>query len=164
VPFPPVFPDVFSDGGATPGNYSDLYSDLYGELGDPSVPASVAERNAILNAYLPGASHAAYSGNTSLFLSIHTGDPGDSGASEYTAYSGGLRPSISFGAAASATATSAAQIDYTAMGSTTITHVGLWTANTGGTFKGGGSLSTAKTTISGDTLRFLVAAVTAQIQ
>jgi hypothetical protein len=123
------------------------------------MPATVAERNAILNAYLPGASHASYSGNTSLFLSVHTADPGDSGTAEYTAYSGGLRASISFGGAASAAATSTAQIDFTAMGATTITHVGLWTANTGGTFKGGGPLSSSRTTASGDTLRFLTAAV-----
>lgn len=124
------------------------------------MPATVAERNAMINAYLPGASHASYSGNSSLFLSLHTADPGDTGANEYTAYSGGLRASISFGAAASALASSTAQIDFTAMGATTITHVGLWTANTAGTFKGGGALITPRTTASGDTLRFVASAVT----
>jgi hypothetical protein len=127
------------------------------------MPATIAERNAILNAYLPGASSASYTGNTSLFLSIHTADPGDTGASEYTGYSGGLRKAITFGAAANAAAVSAgtsAQQDFTAMGATTITHVGLWSANTGGTFKGGGALGAARTTASGDTLRFSAGAVT----
>lgn len=127
------------------------------------MPATVAERNAILNAYLPGASHASYSGNSTLFLSLHTGDPGDNGANEYTTYSGGLRASISFTGAASAASTSTAQIDFTSMGATTITHVGVWSANTGGTFKGGGALVSAKTTASGDTLRFLTSAVAASL-
>jgi len=130
------------------------------------MPATVAERNAILNAFLPGASHATYTGNTTLFLSIHTADPGDTGANEYTAYSGGLRPAITFGAAASAAASTGgtnAQQDFTSMGATTITHIGLWTANTAGTFKGGGPLTTPRTTASGDTLRFLAAAVVASL-
>jgi hypothetical protein len=126
------------------------------------LPATIAERNGILNAYLPGASHASYTGNTSLFLSVHTADPGDNGASEYTAYTGN-RPSISFGAAASASASSTAQIDFAAMGATTITHVGLWSAATAGVFKGGGALTSAKTTVSGDALRFLVGGVTASL-
>jgi hypothetical protein len=126
------------------------------------MPATVAERNGILNAYLPGGFHASYSGNASLFLSLHTADPGDSGTSEYTTYTGN-RPSISFGAAASASASSTAQIDFASMGATTITHVGVWSANTGGVFKGGGSLTTAKTTVSGDTLRFQTGGVTASL-
>lgn len=112
------------------------------------------ERDAILNAYLPGASHASYTGNTSLFLSIHTADPGNTGASEYTTYTG-TRPSIAFPAASSQSAGNTAQIDFAAMGATTITHIGLWTAASGGTFKGGGALAASKTTASGDTLRFV---------
>jgi hypothetical protein len=112
------------------------------------------ERDAVLNAYLPGASHASYAGNTALFLSIHTADPGNTGASEYTTYTG-TRPSIAFPAASSQSAGNTAQIDFAAMGATTITHVGLWTATSAGTFKGGGALAASKTTASGDTLRFV---------
>jgi hypothetical protein len=126
------------------------------------MPATVAERNGMLNAYLPGASHASYSGNSSLFLSLHTADPGDTGASEYTTYTGN-RPSISFGGASSASASSTAQIDFASMGATTITHVGVWSAATAGTFKGGGALTSSRTTASGDTLRFIAAAVTATL-
>lgn len=126
------------------------------------MPATVAERNAILNAFCPGASHASYTGNTALYLSLHTGDPGDNGANEYVGYSGGLRLAITFAAAANAAAASggtSAQQDFTAMGVTTITHVGLWSANTGGAFKSGGPLGSARTTASGDTLRFPAGAV-----
>ncbi len=109
------------------------------------------ERDSVLNAYCRGTS---YAGNASLFLSIHTADPGNTGASEYTTYTG-TRPAIAFNAASSQSCGNTSQIDFAAMGATTITHVGLWTATSAGTFKGGGALSVSKTTASGDTLRFV---------
>ena len=126
------------------------------------MPATVAERNGILNAFLPGASHASYAGNASFFMSLHTADPGDTGAGEYTTYTG-TRPGISFTGAASAAASSTAQIDYASMGATTITHVGFWTATTAGVFKGGAALTAPKTTAASDTLRFAAAAVVASL-
>jgi hypothetical protein len=110
-----------------------------------------AERDSILNCYCKG---TAYSGNASLFLSLHTADPVNTGASEYTTYTG-TRPAIAFNNAASQSSGNTSQIDFAAMGATTITHIGLWTATSGGTFKGGGALSASKTTASGDTLRFV---------
>jgi len=109
------------------------------------------ERDAILNAYCRGTS---FSGNASLFLSLHTADPGNTGASEYTTYTG-TRPAIAFNVAASQSCGNTSQIDFAAMGATTLTHVGLWTATSAGTFKGGGALAASKTTASGDTLRFV---------
>jgi hypothetical protein len=109
------------------------------------------ERDSILNAYCRGTS---YAGNASLFLSLHTADPGNTGASEYTTYTG-TRPAIAFNVAASQSCGNTSQIDFAAMGATTITYVGLWTATSAGTFKGGGALSVSKTTASGDTLRFV---------
>jgi hypothetical protein len=110
------------------------------------------ERDAVLNAYCRGTS---YAGNASLFLSIHTADPGNTGASENTGYSGGLRPAIAFTAASGQSCPNTSQIDFTVMPAITVTHVGLWTANTAGTFKGGGALAASKTTAAGDTLRFV---------
>jgi hypothetical protein len=110
------------------------------------------ERDNILNAYCRGTS---YAGNASLFLSIHTSDPGNTGTpGEYTTYTG-TRPAIAFTAAASQSCPNTSQIDFAAMGATTITHIGLWTATSGGTFKGGGALAASKTTQAGDTLRFV---------
>jgi hypothetical protein len=115
-----------------------------------------SERENILKAYLPGAAQASYAGNTALFLSIHTADPGNTGASEYTTYTG-TRPSIAWPTAVGTGGSvgNTAQIDFAAMGATTITHVGLWTATSAGTFKGGGALAANKTTTAGDTLRFV---------
>lgn len=124
-----------------------------------------SERDSILNAYLPGASHASYSGNTSLFLSVHTADPGNTGASEFTGYTGN-RPAITFAASSSQSAASggtSAQQDFVATSGGTITHIGLWTANTAGTFKGGGALSASKTIATSDTLRFASGAVTVSL-
>lgn len=118
---------------------------------------TVANRNAELNALLRA---TAFTGVASLYLSIHTADPGDTGANEYTTYTG-VRPSIAFNAAASGTSTSSSQQDFAAMGATTITHVGLWSASAGGTFQGGGALTTSRTTASGDTLRFTAGSISA---
>jgi hypothetical protein len=118
------------------------------------------ERDAILNALLPGASHASYSGNTSLFLSLHTADPGNTGASPFVTDYGAARRAVAFGAAASQSAASTARIDFTPSGGGTITHVGLYTAESGGTFKGGGALAVSKTVADGEILRFEIGAIT----
>jgi hypothetical protein len=124
----------------------------------------VAECNSILNALLPGASHASYSGNTSLFMSIHTADPGQTGANEFTDVSPmANRPGIAFGAAASGSAAGhTAVIDWTFASATTITHVGLKTTDVfgTGTFKGGGALAVSKSPAAGDILRFAANSIT----
>jgi hypothetical protein len=126
------------------------------------MPITDANKQAELNALLRA---AAFTGVASLFLSIHTADPGNTGASEYTTYTG-TRPSIAFAVASgsgTATSASSSQQDFAAMGATTITHVGLWSATSAGTFQGGGSLTASKTTTAGDTLRFISGAVTCSI-
>lgn len=120
---------------------------------------TTANRNAELDALLRA---VAFTGAAALFLSIHTADPGNTGASEYTTYTG-TRPSIAFAAAASAATASTNQQDYAAMGATVITHIGLWSAASGGVFQGGGPLTSSATVSAGQTLRFLAGAVSASI-
>lgn len=118
---------------------------------------SVANANAILAALLRGQT---FTGPASLFLSIHTADPGTTGANEYTAYTG-TRPTITFATEASGSITTNSQQDFPAMGATTITHYGLWSATSGGTFQFGRPLDAARTTdSSGQLLRFPAAAIT----
>jgi len=120
------------------------------------VALSVANANAILDALLRG---QAFTGPASLFLSIHTADPGTTGANEYTGYTG-TRPSVTFSAAGSASISSSNQQDFTGMGATTITHYGLWSATSGGTFQFGRPLDSTKTTdATGQTFRFLAGGV-----
>ena len=92
------------------------------------------------------------------FASWHTGDPGQTGAAEYTAVgitrvaSGTL---TSTSDADSADLTNAAAITSpAATGATSaITYVGLWTALTGGIFVGSHLLTTAVTLALGEKIR-----------
>jgi hypothetical protein len=118
------------------------------------------ERDAILNALLPGASHASYSGNTSLFQSLHTADPGNTGANPFIGDYTAARREIAFGASSGQSAASTARLDYLPNTGATITHIGFYTAATGGTFKGGGALASSKTVADGEILRFEIGAVT----
>jgi hypothetical protein len=118
------------------------------------------ERDAILNALLPGASHASYSGNTSLFLSLHTADPGNTGASPFVNDYTAPRREIAFGASSGQSAAGTARLDFLPNTGGTITHVGFYTAASGGTFKGGEALAFPKTVADGEILRFEIGAIT----
>lgn len=93
-------------------------------------------------AYTAGARNAALDGvgAAGSWISLHTADPGTTGASEVPTgvYA---RKQTTWGAAASSSKTgSAVVIDVPA--STTVSYWGLWTAVSGGTFFYGGSLPT----------------------
>jgi hypothetical protein len=124
--------------------------------------ATIAVANAELNAHLRA---TAFTGPASLFASIHTGDPGDNGANEYTAYTG-TRPSITFGPPVGKATVSTGQLDYNNMGNTTatpISYMGFWSAASGGTFIDSIPLIVSRITQAGDTLRFSPGAVTRTI-
>lgn len=89
---------------------------------------------------------------TTPYVSLHTADPGETGASEL---SGGsyARQSASFGAASGGAVANDAQVEFTDMPAATITHVGVWDAASAGNFLWGGALSASKTTNAGDTFR-----------
>lgn len=75
-------------------------------------------------------------------ISFHTADPGTTGASEIS----GSRPATTWGAAEAHTGPPAgrkrvgSQVSQSVGAGVTVTHWGLWTAATGGTFKYGGPL------------------------
>lgn len=96
-------------------------------------------------AYTIAAENAAVTGikNAATFISLHTADPGLTGASEVL---GGTyaRVATSWGTVASGSVTgTAATINVPA--ATTITHWGLNTAGTAGTFYYGGTLPASET-------------------
>jgi len=86
------------------------------------------------------------------YLSLHTGDPSTTGANEVTGGSY-ARQTIPQVASSSGTYTSDANIDFTDMPSTTVTHIGIWSAESGGTFYCGASLSSSQAFDAGDTAR-----------
>lgn len=87
------------------------------------------------------------------YCSLHTGDPGETGANEVTGGSY-ARQSLSFAAAASGSAASDATINFTLMPSCTVTHLGLWDAASNGNFLAGGLLAESKVVALNDTFRF----------
>jgi len=89
---------------------------------------------------------------TAVYVSLHTADPAQNGASEV---SGGsyARKVCAFNVASNKVTANTSDIEFANMPATTVTHIGLWGASTGGDFWWGGSLTTSKTLTSGDTLK-----------
>lgn len=107
---------------------------------------------------------AAYSQPTNVFASLHTADPGTSGASEVTGGSYARQNvNTSWAAESGGSKATNANVDFTSMPATTVTHIGLWDASSAGNFLWGGELSASKTTNSGDTLRLTSGQVTASL-
>lgn len=76
-------------------------------------------------------------------LSLHTASPGTTGTNEVTGGSYARVP-LTWPAASSGDAT-ATQATVEVPAGTTPTHFGLWSAGSGGTFRGGNALSTTET-------------------
>lgn len=104
--------------------------------------------NAVLNALLNATS---FSLAGDPYVSLHTGDPGTTGANEVT---GGTytRQQVPFNAAASGSAKNTAAISYTLMPTATVTHIGIWSAVSAGTYYIGGALAASIGVSSGNTL------------
>lgn len=115
--------------------------------------------NAIIN-WLRGTAMPAAPGT--IYVSLHTGDPGEAGASEHGATAAYARVPIVLTAPPSPVSNTAA-VEFPAASanySAPITHAGLWSALTGGNFLGGGALGTARTITTGITPRFVAGVLT----
>ena len=85
-------------------------------------------------------------------LSAHTADPGATGASEVA---GSTRGSSTFPAASGGTGSTGSQGSIAIPGAAAVTHVGLWTAASGGTYVTSFALSPTETFSSaGGTLKY----------
>ena len=112
----------------------------------PDVPSTGedAANNAILT---PG---------TTYWLSLHTADPGGSGASE----GGEGRQAIVFATSSGGTqASNTSQLWASAVGGTYI-NFGIWTASGGGTYKRGGQLTSSISPTAGVQIVFSSGAIT----
>lgn len=115
----------------------------------------------LLDHVLKGAS---FTQPTNVYVSLHTADPGTTGASECTGGSYARQlASSSFAAAGASSKASNADINFAAMPACTVTHVGIWDASTVGNFLWGGSLSASKTVNSGDTFQLPSGQLTASL-
>lgn len=120
---------------------------------------AVADANALVSAEVRAIS---YTGPAVLYMSLHTADPGSSGASEL---SGGsyTRQQVSFSAPSGGTASNAATLSFTGLPAATITHASLWDALTSGNFRQSGALAAPQTVSAGNTLQFAAGGITYQV-
>lgn len=96
-----------------------------------------------------------------IYVSLHTGDPGETGANEHGATASYSRKAIVLGAGNPASNASAVDFNTaTADYSAPITHGGIWDAASGGNFLGGGALPASRTIRSGDIPRVPAGAAT----
>jgi hypothetical protein len=99
-------------------------------MGDPAVPLTTLELNAA----------ADFVAARAAFVSVHTADPAGTGGSEATGGAYGRKPLAWNPAASGDAAAVEVTIDVPAG---TYTHFGLWSAGTGGVFRGGNPLTNA---------------------
>ena len=101
---------------------------------------------------------------STVYVSLHTGDPSTTGANEATGGSGPYaRQSSSWSTAASKSVSNDVAINFLGMPASTITHVGLWDASSGGNFLAGGALTTSRTLSAGATGQFAVGALVVSV-
>lgn len=106
--------------------------------------------NKILNKVIKGTD---FTPASTLYLALYTADPGEAGTSNEVSGGSYARQAVTFGTVATKAVSNSATIDFASMPAATVTHVGLWSAASGGDFWWGGALAASKTTTAGDTLR-----------
>jgi hypothetical protein len=104
---------------------------------------TVAVANAGITAMFPNPGSA--------FASLHTGSPGQTGASEVVGGSY-ARQSLLFAAPSAGVELSSNAQNWTNMPAVTVSYFGVWSVATGGTFSGGGLLGSSLTVPAGGTV------------
>jgi hypothetical protein len=102
------------------------------------------------------------------YVSLHTADPGTTGASEVAGGAYARQGPVAFANAGSepTVASNSAIISFPTATANwgTATYFGLWTAATAGTFNGSGAITTPKAINTGDQARFLANSLTLTAQ
>jgi hypothetical protein len=101
---------------------------------------------------------------TTAYVSLHSADPGTTGASEISGGAYARQGPVAFTNAGNepTVASNSAIISFPTATAAwgTIGWFGMWTAATAGTYNGGGALSASKPVNAGDQVRFLAGALT----
>jgi hypothetical protein len=121
-----------------------------------AITISTAYGNKILDALFNAASLAI----AMPYVSLHTADPGATGASEVTGGSY-ARQALSCGAANAKAIANDVAVEFALMPASTVTHFGIWDA-LAGAFVLGGPLTAPKAINAGDTFRFPVSQIAFQ--
>ena len=97
---------------------------------------------------------------TAWYVALYTAAPSDSGGGTEVSGNGYAREAIAFDAASSPAGTTSNNnvVSFTAVGGSwgTITHIGIFDADTGGNLLWHGGLAASKTVGDGDTLEFAI--------
>jgi hypothetical protein len=103
---------------------------------------------------LRGTSAATFTAVTTMFIQLHTGDPGASGTANVSSVT--TRPALNFGAASagsqSAIATLPSWPTWAGTNGEVVTHISTWGASSAGTFYYSAALAVSKTVNTNDTL------------
>lgn len=114
-----------------------------------TVGLATATATAILNVYRA----TTYTG-ISVFVKLHTGDPGAAGTANASAVT--TRNALTFNAPSAGSMTLSALAAYSMTASETITHVSIWDASSAGNFVESAALTAGVPVINGSTLTFSV--------
>lgn len=106
----------------------------------------------VANKWLDVFGNTAFSGIATVYVQLHTGDPGASGTANVV--SGPARMSCTWSAASNGSKSISATLTWSSWsaGSVTVSHISLWDASTSGNFLWSGALSASKAVANGDTL------------
>ena len=107
------------------------------------MPLSEYARNKLMDSLLAGG----------VFMSLHTDEPGLSGANEVSGQSYTRQSANSFSTAQAGEKTSTEDIAFDDLPHVTVTHIGVWDAQAGGNFVWSAPLLAKRTIYEGDTLR-----------
>lgn len=114
--------------------------------------SAVNTANAWLNT-LRGTSAATFTGVTTMFVQLHTGDPGAAGTANVSSVT--TRPAVNFNAGSSGSQTIANTPSWATWAGDNgeeVTHISTWGASSAGTFYYSAELAVPKTVNTGDTL------------
>jgi hypothetical protein len=97
---------------------------------------------------------AVYTPPTSLYLALHTNDPGETGASNHVTGGSYVPQLITFGAQSGSRSVSTNSQTFTGMPAATVTHFSIRENSSGGTPILYGILANSRTTVAGDPIVF----------
>lgn len=121
--------------------------------------ATINLRNDILEKVINGTDFTI----SGIYVSLHTADPGETGANEVTGGSY-ARKTGTWGTASNGEISITADIEFGDMPAVTVTHVGLFDASTAGNFLWSGALTASQTVDAGQTLRLQSGNLTARVE
>jgi hypothetical protein len=101
-----------------------------------------------------------YTKPTTVYVSLHTADPGETGSGAEVTGGSYARQAAAFSAAASGVAANSGILTFASMPAVTVTHIAVWDAATSGNMLYYGPLTTSRTLSSGDSFAVAIGAFT----